>query len=392
MKKTVKDVDVLGKKVFVRVDFNVPLENRKVVDDSRIKASIPTVKYLAKNGAKTILVTHLGRPKGRVVEDYRVDPVAEKLEELIGMKIKKLDYVDPHYIEEDLEEIQPGEIVMLENVRFLAGEEKCDENLAEGWADLIDIYVNDAFGTAHRAHASTYGVAEKVDGYAGLLMEKELRFFGDLLENPERPFVAILGGAKISDKIGVIECLIRKVDKILIGGGMANTFLAAQGFDLGNSFVEEKVIDTAEDLLKKAEYNGIQMVLPFDLVVTDNLKNGTHRRQAKVGEIEAGEMAVDIGDETVDIFSHIIEDARTVIMNGPMGVFETPPYHEGTVKVAKALADCDGVTVVGGGDSAAAMKKAEVEEKISHISTGGGATLKFLQGSKLPGVEVLSSK
>ena len=392
MKKTVKDVDVLGKKVFVRVDFNVPLENRKVVDDSRIKASIPTIKYLAENGAKTILVTHLGRPKGRVVEDYRVDPVANKLKELIGIKIKKLDYVDPHYIEEDLEEIQPGEIVMLENVRFLAGEEKCDENLAEGWADLIDIYVNDAFGTAHRAHASTYGVAEKVDGYAGLLMEKELTFFGDLLDNPERPFVAILGGAKISDKIGVIECLIRKVDKILIGGGMANTFLAAQGFDLGNSFVEEKVIDTAEELLKKAEYNGIQMVLPFDLVVTDDLKNGTHRRQAKVAEIEAGEIAVDIGDETVDIFSHIIEDARTVIMNGPMGVFETSPYHEGTVKVAKALANCDGVTVVGGGDSAAAMNKAEVEDKISHISTGGGATLKFLQGSKLPGVEVLLNR
>ncbi len=390
MKKTVKDVDVSNKMVFVRVDFNVPLENRQVQDDSRIKASLPTIEYLSKNAARTVLVTHLGRPDGKVVEEYRVDPVAKKLEELMGKKIQKLDYVDPMYIREDLDQVKPGEIIMLENVRFLAGEENCDENLAKGWAELVDIYVNDAFGTAHRAHASTYGLAKEVEAVAGLLMDKELKFFGDLMDSPERPFVAILGGAKIGDKIGVIESLMKKVDKILIGGGMANTFLAAKGFDLGNSYVEETVLNVAEDLIKEAEYSGIQMVLPFDVVVTKSLEDEEQDSyQVKVGEISTGEMAVDIGDETVDIFSHIISDAKTVIMNGPMGIFETSPYHEGTVKVAKAIAACDGFTVVGGGDSAAAMKKAGVEEEISHISTGGGATLKFLQGNKLPGVEVL---
>lgn len=389
MKKTIKDVNVNSKRTFTRVDFNVPISSKKVQDDSRIKASLPTIKYLQENGAKIVIVTHLGRPQGRVVDEYRLDPVAERLEELLGVKIKKLDFADPLYIEEDLNSMMPGEIVILENVRFLAGEEKCDPSLAEGWAKLVDLFVNDAFGTAHRAHASTFGVAQHVEAVAGLLMEKELKFFGELLDNADRPFVAILGGAKISDKIGVIECLMEKVDKILIGGGMANTFFAAQGIEMGKSFTEEKVIGEAENLLKKAEVKGIQMVLPFDVIVTDDLENGSFTRQAKAGELEYDEMAVDIGEETVNIFSYLIEEAETVIMNGPMGVFETSPYDKGTVKIAKALACCNGITVVGGGDSAAAMKKAEVEDKISHISTGGGATLKFLQGSRLPGIEVL---
>ncbi len=399
-KLSIKDVDIAGKRVFIRVDFNVPLKDGKVEDDTRIRASLPTIEYAIDKNARIILASHLGRPKGERVEKYSLLPVAEHLAELLKKPVAFADdCVGPPG--EKVEAMNDGDVLLVENLRFHKEEEANDEEFAKQLAGLCDLYVNDAFGAAHRAHASTVGITKFVSvAAAGLLMQKELEYLGKVITNPEHPFVAILGGAKVSDKIPVIEALIeRGVDRLLIGGAMAYTFLKAEGFTVGKSLVEDEMLDTAREIKKRVEEKGIELLLPTDHQVVDSyepIKGG--KVLAKTIPIEftnLGHAGMDIGVETVEHFSRALADAKTIIWNGPMGVFEEPPFDQGTIGIARAVAeaaDRGAIVIVGGGDSVAAVSKAGVADHITHISTGGGATLEFLAGKELPGVAALTDK
>lgn len=382
-----------GKRVLVRVDFNVPVDkDGRVSDDTRIRAAMPTIKYLLEQQAKIILVSHLGRPKGKVNDKLRMDPVAERLAALLGFPVNKVDDCVGALPQQAIGKMRNGDVVMLENVRFYPEEEKNDGEFAKKLSELADIYVNDAFGTAHRAHASTEGVAKYLPAVAGFLMENELVMLGKILTAPERPFTAVMGGAKVSDKIAVIANLFNKVDSLIIGGGMANTFLRALGCATGKSLVEEDKVELAKELIEEAERRGVDFLLPVDVVVAQEAAPDAERMSVPVTQIPDDWMALDIGPETAEIFTKALQTAKTVVWNGPMGVFETEPFAAGTEAVARALAQIDGTTVVGGGDSVAAVKKAGVAGKITHISTGGGASLEFLEGKQLPGVVALLDK
>ncbi len=389
-KKTIRDVSWSGKRALVRCDFNVPLDaDLNITDDTRIRAALPTIQYLLDHGAAVVLCSHLGRPKGKVVDSMRLTPVAERLRELLGRPVTKLNDSVGDAVAQAVAAAKPGDVVLLENLRFHAEEERNDPAFAKSLASLADLFVNDAFGTAHRAHASTAGVAEHLPAVAGLLMEKELNFLGSAVENPERPFVAILGGAKISDKIGVIENLLAKADALLIGGGMANTFLRAKGYEMGDSLVEEASLSTAAELSQAA---GDKLVVPVDVVAADAFSADATRKVVGADGVEPGWRVLDIGPKTVSLFASKISGAKTVLWNGPMGVFEMAPFAEGTFAVARALAASGATTIIGGGDSVAAVEQAGIADKITHISTGGGASLEFLEGAELPGVAVLQDK
>ncbi len=390
VKKTIRDVDVKGKRVLVRVDFNVPIdETGNVTDDTRIIAVLPTIEYLIEKGAKVILVSHLGRPNGKVVEKLRMDPVAQRLAELLGKEIIKTDECIGDEPKEAIKKMKEGDVLLIENIRFYPEEEANDPQFSKQLAELADIYVNDAFGTAHRAHASTVGVAEYLPAVSGFLMKKELDCLGSVLENPKRPFIAILGGAKVSDKIGVLKNLLDKVDSLLIGGGMAYTLLKAKGLEIGKSLFEKDKLSVAKEIIEEAERKRVNLVLPVDVVVTPELKEDAPYKTVKVEEIPHDHIGVDIGEETVKIFSGFIKQAKTIVWNGPMGVFELEPFAAGTRGIASALAESNAVTIIGGGDSAAAVRQMGFADKMTHISTGGGASLKFLEGKELPGVKVL---
>ena len=393
-KKTVRDIDVAGKKVLVRCDFNVPLdgETGTITDNRRIRAAIPTIQYLIDHNAKVILCSHLGRPKGEVNPKYSLKPVAVELSKLLGKEVKLAKDVIGEDAQKLTSEIKEGEVVLLENVRFHKEEEKNDPEFAKKLASFAEIYVNDAFGTAHRAHASTAGVADYLPAVSGFLIEKELEFLGSSLENPERPFVAILGGAKVSDKIGVIENLIEKVDTLIIGGGMAYTFYKAQGHHIGTSICEEDKLDLATSLLKKAEEKGVKLLLPVDNHVSSEYSNDGEDRFVESTEIPDGFMGLDIGPKTIENFKNAIKNAKTVLWNGPLGVTEFSKFAEGTRAIATALAESDAVTIIGGGDSAEKEKKMGLADKMTHISTGGGASLEFLEGKVLPGIDCLNNK
>ena len=388
-KKTIRDVDVRGKRVLVRVDFNVPLKDGAVADDTRIRAALPTLNYLLEQNAALILCSHLGRPKGKVVPELRLDPVATRLGELLDRPVKKLDQCVGPEVEAAAKAMQPGEVIVLENTRFHPEERANDPDFAQQLAMLAEVYVNDAFGAAHRAHASNEGVAHYLPAVAGLLMEKELEFLGQAVENPEHPYIAILGGAKISDKIGVIENLLKQCDRLLIGGGMANTFFKAMGFEVGDSLIEEEAVATADALLKQA---GGQLVLPVDVVIADAFDNDANTRVVAPNEVTAGWRILDIGPKTVPTFESALGAARMVVWNGPLGVFEMDNFAKGTFAIARLLANLDGVTIIGGGDSAAAVRQAGLTGKMTHVSTGGGASLEFLEGKVLPGVAILVDK
>lgn len=389
-KKSVKDAEVQGKRVLVRADFNVPLDEQgQITDDTRIRASLPTIEYLVKEGARVILASHLGRPKGKVNPKYSLAPVAKRLSELLGQDVQLAGDCVGEVAMEAVSKLQDGQVLLLENVRFHAAEEKNDPTFARDLSTLAELFVNDAFGTAHRAHASTEGVTHNIPAYAGLLMQKEVEFMGNALERPERPFVAIIGGAKVSDKIGVIENLLEKVDALIIGGGMANTFLKAQGFNVGKSLLEKEKVELAKQLIETAKAKGVEIELPSDVVVSLAFEADAPHHTVRVSEIQEGEMALDIGSASAERFAARISTARTVIWNGPMGVFEMDAFAKGTKRVAQAVANCRGITIVGGGDSVAAVEKMGVADQITHISTGGGASLEFLEGKVLPGVAVL---
>ncbi len=390
-KKTIEDVDVQGKRVLVRVDFNVPLDNGQITDDRRIRSALPTIEYLLDHGAAIILMSHLGRPKGNPDPKLSMDPVGVKLSELLGRPVTKLnDCVGPE-VEKSVKAMQPGDVILLENTRFHTAEKKNDADLSTQLAALGEVYVNDAFGSAHRAHASTAGVTDSLrPAVAGYLLKKELEFLGGALADPKPPFVAIMGGAKVSDKIAVIENLLEKVDSLLIGGGMANTFFVAQGHDVGNSLVEEDAIETAKTLLAKY---GDKLILPVDCTVATEFNADAESKVVAVDEVPEGWMILDIGQATIAHFANRLAAAKTVVWNGPMGVFEFPRFAEGTFAVARALSELEGaVTIIGGGDSAAAVEQSGLSDKMSHISTGGGASLEFLEGKTLPGVAALDDK
>lgn len=396
MKKTLKDLDVKGKKVLVRVDFNVPFSkenNKEITDDSRIVAALPTIKYLLEHNAKVILMSHLGRPKGEPKPEFSLAPVAERLAELLkGTNVKFLDsdvVVDDN-VKAEVEKLKEGEVALLQNTRYRKEETKNDPEFAKELASLADLYVNDAFGTSHRAHASNVGVSALLPSALGFLVQKEVEIMGKAISNPERPFVAILGGAKVSDKIGVIENLLNIVDRILIGGGMAYTFLKAQGKEIGKSLLEEDKIDLALELLKKAEEKGVELVLPMDYAITDEFSADAKAEFAD--EIPADKESLDIGPKTIELFVSKIQDAKTVVWNGPMGVFEFEEFARGTNAIAKALTEIDAITIVGGGDSALAVEKAGFKDKITHVSTGGGASLELLEGKVLPGIDAVEDK
>lgn len=392
-KKSIRDIEVEGKRVLVRVDFNVPLDKTgKVSDDTRIRAALPTIRHLVEKGARVILASHLGRPKGTFDDRYSLKPVAHRLQDLLGQNVTLVEEAVGDLPRKAISQMQDGEIVMLENVRFYSEEEKNDDRFARSLADLAEIFVNDAFGAAHRAHASTEGVARVIPGVAGFLMEKEIEFLGKALSNPDHPFVAIIGGAKVSDKIGVIGNLLGKVDTLIIGGGMANTFLRAKGLDLGKSLLEGDKVDLALELLNKATDAGVKILLPVDLVISRAADPEAERKVVPVDSVPEDWMALDIGPESSQIFGKAVREAKTVIWNGPMGVFEMEPFAQGTFSIARALAESGATTIVGGGDSAAAVEKAGVAGRITHISTGGGASLEFLEGKKLPGLAVLQDK
>jgi len=385
-KKTVKDIDLKGKRVLMRVDFNVPMADGVVTDDKRIRAALPTIKYVLDQGAALILMSHLGRPKGNPKPEFSLKAASVALGKLLGMDVKMApDCVGPE-VAALAQALQPGEVLMLENTRFHAGEEKDDLDLAKQMASLAEVYVNDAFGSAHRAHASTEGVAHFLPAVSGFLMEKELQYLGAATSNPQRPYVAILGGAKISDKILVVENLLNQCDKLIIGGGMANTFLTAKGFNMQDSLVEESSLGTAKELLAKS---GDRLVLPVDAVAADAFADDANTQVVGVDAIPAGWRMLDIGPKSIALFKDVLSDAKLVVWNGPMGVFEMPKFAEGTFAIAKLLADSEAVTVIGGGDSASAVKKAGVADKMTHVSTGGGASLEFLEGKELPGVAAL---
>ncbi|RPI51710.1 MAG: phosphoglycerate kinase [Chloroflexi bacterium] len=389
-KKTVRDVDVKGKRVLVRVDFNVPLENGRVTDDTRIRAALPTIRYLLDRDAVVILASHLGRPKGKVDEQYRMRPVAGRLSELLDRPVTTLDDCVGPEVQGAIRQARPGDVLMLENTRFHREETDNDASFAAELASLAEVYVNDAFGSAHRAHASTEGVAHHLPAVAGLLMEKELEFLGRALSSPDRPFVAILGGAKISDKIGVIENLLGKVDAILVGGGMANTFLKADGYDVAESLVEDESVDTARDMIARG---GDKILLPVDVVVADRFDADAFAQVVAVGSVPPGWRILDIGPRTLEQFQEELQEAQTVVWNGPMGVFEFPKFAAGTEAVARMLAALPGATtIIGGGDSAAAVERTGLAGEMTHISTGGGASLEFLEGKTLPGVAALQDR
>ena len=393
VKKSIEDVNVKGKRVFVRVDFNVPMADGKVTDDTRIRAAIPTINYLVEQGAKVILASHLGRPKGEVNEDMRLTAAGARLEELIGKPVKKLDESIGEAVENVVNAMQEGDIVLLENVRFHKGEEKNDEELSKAFAKLADVYVNDAFGAAHRAHATTEGITKYVDvAVSGFLMQKELDVLGKALSTPERPFTAIIGGAKVKDKIDVIENLLEKVDNLIIGGGLAFTFVKAMGHDVGKSLLEEDKIDLAKSFIEKAKEKGVKFYMPMDAVVTKEFSNDAEATVVDIDSIPSDMMGLDIGPKTAAEYAEVIKASKLIIWNGPMGVFEMEKFANGTKAVAEAMAETAGYTVIGGGDSAAAVEKFGVAEKMDHVSTGGGASLELMEGKALPGIVALNDK
>ena len=392
-KKSVRDIDLKGKVVFCRVDFNVPMKDGKITDETRINAALPTIKYLTEQGAKVLLASHLGRPKGQVVEELRLDPVAQRLSDLLGKEVLKTDEAYGEEVEKALASLEEGGVILLENVRFYPGEEKNDPELAEKFAALADVYVNDAFGAAHRAHASTEGIAKHLPAVSGLLMEKELEVLGKALSNPDRPFTAIIGGAKVKDKIDVIDNLLDKVDNLIIGGGLGYTFIKALGHDVGKSLLEEDKIETAKAFMEKAKKNGVNLMIAEDVLVADDFSNDANTKNVSIDSIPSDWEGLDIGTKTIEKYVKVIKESKLVIWNGPMGVFEIDAFANGTRSVANALAEAtDTYSVIGGGDSAAAVEKFGLADKMSHISTGGGASLEFMEGKALPGVEALNDK
>ncbi len=391
-KKSIRDISPKGKRILVRCDFNVPLDGSTITDDKRITEALPTVRYLMEQGGRVILCSHLGRPKGQVNPKYSLAPVAARLSELLGCPVPLSSDIIGEEAHRLVDSLEDGQVMLLENVRFDAREEKNDPEFAKELASLAELYVNDAFGTAHRAHASTAGVADYLPAVCGFLIEKEIGFLGGALENPKRPFVAILGGAKVSDKIGVIRSLLEKVDSLVIGGGMAYTFVKAQGGAIGDSLCEEDKLDLARQLLAEAEAKGVRLLLPVDTVIADAFSEEANTRTVTAGEIPDGWQGLDIGEATRELFAQEIKSAATVVWNGPMGVFEMKKFAAGTEAVAKALAESEAITIIGGGDSAAAAAQLGYADRISHISTGGGASLEFLEGLVLPGIACLEDK
>ena len=392
-KKTVKDVDLKGKKVFVRCDFNVPMdENQNITNNTRIVAALPTIKYLLEQNCKIILASHLGRPKGEFKPEFSLKPIAKELSKLLGKEIIMAKDVIGEDAMQKAANLKEGEILLLENVRFHKEETDNDPEFSKKLASMAEIFVNDAFGTAHRAHSSTTGIASYIPAVSGFLIEKELKFLGSAIEDPARPFVAILGGAKVSDKIGIIDNLLEKVDTLIIGGGMAYTFLKAQGYEVGNSICETDKLDLAKHLMEKAKEKGVKFLLPVDTKIAKEASETAESRTVKCTEIPADEEGFDIGEETIKEFIEEIKTAKTIVWNGPLGLFEVSQFAIGTNEIAKAVAETDATTIIGGGDSISAIKKAGVEDKITHISTGGGASLEFLEGKKLPGIEALMDK
>ncbi|MFC7371002.1 phosphoglycerate kinase [Fictibacillus iocasae] len=392
-KKSVRDIDVKGKTVFCRVDFNVPMKDGEVTDDTRIRAALPTIQYLTEQGAKVLLASHLGRPKGQVVEELRLDAVAKKLSEHLGKEVVKTNEAYGEEVQNAVSSLEEGGVILLENVRFYPGEEKNDAELAEKFAGLADVYVNDAFGAAHRAHASTAGIAKHIPAVAGLLMEKELEVLGKALSDPDRPFTAIIGGAKVKDKIDVINNLLDKVDNLIIGGGLGYTFIKALGHDVGKSLLEEDKIETAKGFMEKAKEKGVNFMIAEDVLVADDFSNDANTKIVPISEIPSDWEGLDIGTKTAAKYAEVIKNSKLVIWNGPMGVFEIDAFANGTRTVANALAEAtDTYSVIGGGDSAAAVEKFGLADKMSHISTGGGASLEFMEGKELPGVTALNDK
>ena len=391
-KKTIEDVEVSGKRVLVRCDFNVPLQDGKITNDKRIVAALPTIKYLMEHGARVILCSHLGRPKGEVKPEFSLAPVAQRLSELLGVPVKMAKDVvgpDAHALADSLKD---GEVMLIENVRFEKGETKNDPALSKELASLADLYVNDAFGTAHRAHSSTAGVADYLPAVCGYLIQKEISVMGAALNNPKRPFVAILGGAKVSDKIGVITNLLEKVDTLIIGGGMAYTFFKAMGYSIGTSICEDDKVELAKEIMDKAKAKGVNFLLPVDNKIGDKFAEDCNSKTVPSDQIPDGWMGMDIGEKSVQLFCDALKGAGTVIWNGPMGVFEMPKFAEGTFAVAHAVADSGAISIIGGGDSVAAVTKSGLSDKMTHISTGGGASLEFLEGLELPGIACLEDK
>ncbi len=391
MKKTIRDYDFNGKTALVRVDFNVPVKDGVVTGDDRIVKALPTINYLLDNGAKVVLMSHLGRPKGKYNKDMSLEVVAKKTSELLGKDVKFIpskEVVDDDVIKE-VKSLKEGEVALLENLRFNPGEEKNDDDFAKKLSSLGDIFVNDAFGTAHRAHASNVGVAKFLPSAAGLLIEKEIKYFDEALENPKRPFVAILGGSKVSDKIGVIENLLDKVDSLVIVGAMANTFLKSKGLEVGKSLVEDDKLDLARSIMVSAIDKSVELILPEDVVVAKKIVEGADSRTVELDDVDEDEMILDIGPQTVEKIKDVLKGANTVILNGPCGVFEIEEFSCGTMELAKALAEIDATVIVGGGDSVSAVEKAGVAEKLTHISTGGGASLEMLEGKILPGIDAI---
>ncbi|VXC16211.1 phosphoglycerate kinase [Bacillus altitudinis] len=392
-KKSVKDIDVKGKVVFCRVDFNVPMKDGKVTDDTRIRAALPTIEYLTGQGAKVLLASHLGRPKGQVTEELRLTPVAKRLQELLGQEVKKADEAYGDNVKKQISDLKEGDVLVLENVRFYPGEEKNDPELSKAFADLADVYVNDAFGAAHRAHASTAGIAAYLPTVSGFLMQKELEVLGKAISNPDRPFTAIIGGAKVKDKIGVIESLLDKVDNLIIGGGLAYTFVKALGHEVGKSLLEEDKVDLAKSFMDRAKEKGVNFLIPTDVLVADDFSNDANTSIVPISEIPSDLEALDIGIETREKYADVIKNSKLVVWNGPMGVFEIDAFAKGTKAIAEALAEAkDTYSVIGGGDSAAAVEKFGLADQMSHISTGGGASLEFMEGKELPGVTALNDK
>ena len=395
MKKTIKDIDVAGKKVLVRVDFNVPMDGDLITDTTRIEASLPTINYLLENGASVVLMSHLGRPKGEYKEEFSLGPVAKKLSEFLNRDVKFVasKVVVDDEVKSKIKDLKPGEVALLENTRFVKGEEKLDEDFAKDLSSLAGIYINDVFGTSHRAHASNVGVAKYLPSAMGFLLEKEVEYLEGAVQNPDRPFVAILGGKKVSDKIHVIDNLLEKVDVLIVAGGMAYTFFKSMGLEIGDSIVEDDKLDLARELMAKAIEENVDFVLPDDVVMAKELKAGVETKIVDRDKMEEGYMGLDIGPKTIETIRGKLESARCVVWNGPCGVFEIPEFANGTFEVAKILSELEGATtIIGGGDSVAAIEKAGLKDKMTHISTGGGASLELLEGKVLPGIDCIEDK
>ena len=394
MKKTIKDIDWTGKRAVMRCDFNVPLDGDTITDDIRIRAALPSIEYLLENGASVVLMSHLGRPKGEPKPEFSLAPVAKRLAELTGKEVKFVpsDVVVDDNVRAAAKDLKAGEMLLIENVRYVAGETKNDPVFAKALSELGDIFVQDAFGSAHRAHSSTAGIADYIPAVSGFLIEKELKFLGEAVNNPQRPFAAIMGGAKVKDKIPVITNLLDKVDILIIGGGMAYTFFKSQGYSIGKSLLDEEGLELAGEILKKASEKGVKFMLPVDVVAADEFANDSPHATYAVDEIPDDRMGLDIGEETIKLYTDALKTAKTVVWNGPMGVFEMENFAVGTKAIAECLAEIDATTVIGGGDSAAAVAKFGLADKMTHISTGGGASLEFLEGKELPGIAIIDEK